>query len=130
MAEYNLELLKKHMKEELTADRYEHTLGVMYTAEALAMRYGADMTKAAVAGLLHDCAKCIPNAQKLKMCKKHHIEICKHSKAIRHQDKVRRQDWINRLFITKKHEHHAHINQSKQHICNAERRENITRKTI
>lgn len=75
MAEYNLELLKKHMKEELSADRYEHTIGVMYTAESLAMRYGADMTKAAVAGLLHDCAKCIPNAQKLKICKKHHIEI-------------------------------------------------------
>ena len=47
----------------------------MYTAESLAMRYGIDMTKAAVAGLLHDCAKCIPNAQKLKMCKKNDIEI-------------------------------------------------------
>lgn len=75
MSEYNLKLLQKQMKEELTADRYEHTLGVMYTAESLAMRYGADMTKAAVAGLLHDCAKCIPNAQKIKQCKKHGIEI-------------------------------------------------------
>lgn len=73
MAEYDLELLQKQMKEELSADRFEHTLGVMYTAEALAMRYGADLTKAAVAGLLHDCAKCIPNQQKLKMCRKHHI---------------------------------------------------------
>ena len=63
------------MKEELTADRYEHTLGVMYTAESLAMRYGVDMTKAAVAGLLHDCAKCIPNNQKIKICKKHDIEM-------------------------------------------------------
>ena len=75
MAEYDLKLLQKHMKEELSADRFEHTLGVMYTAESLAMRYGADMTKAAVAGLLHDCAKCIPNSHKLKMCKKHDIEI-------------------------------------------------------
>ena len=75
MAEYNLKLLQKQMKEELSEDRFEHTLGVMYTAESLAMRYGVDMTKAAVAGLLHDCAKCIPNAQKLKMCKKHDIEI-------------------------------------------------------
>ena len=63
------------MKEELSDDRYEHTLGVMYTAESLAMRYGVDMTKAAVAGLLHDCAKCIPNVQKIKICKKHDIEI-------------------------------------------------------
>lgn len=75
MTGYDLKLLQKHMKEELTEDRYDHTLGVMYTAEALAMRYGVDMTKAAVAGLLHDCAKCIPNSQKLKICRKHHIEI-------------------------------------------------------
>lgn len=75
MAEYDLKLLQKQMKQELTEDRYEHTLGVMYTAESLAMRYGADMTKAAVAGLLHDCAKCIPNGQKLKLCKKHNIEV-------------------------------------------------------
>ena len=75
MAEYDLKLLQKQMKEELTEDRYEHTLGVMYTAEALAMRYGVDMTKAAVAGLLHDCAKCIPNNQKIKLCKKHDVEI-------------------------------------------------------
>lgn len=75
MAEYDLQLLQKQMKEELSDDRYEHTLGVMYTAEALAMRYGVDMTKAAVAGLLHDCAKCIPNTQKIKMCKKHNLEI-------------------------------------------------------
>lgn len=75
MTEYDLKLLQKQMKEELTEDRYEHTLGVMYTSEALAMRYGVDMTKAAVAGLLHDCAKCIPNSQKLKICKKHHIEV-------------------------------------------------------
>ena len=75
MAEYDLKLLQKHMKEELTADRYEHTLGVMYTAESLAMRYGVDMSKAAVAGILHDCAKCIPNNQKIKICKKHDIEM-------------------------------------------------------
>ena len=75
MAEYDLKLLQKQMKEELSDDRFEHTIGVMYTAESLAMRYGVDMTKAAVAGLLHDCAKCIPNAQKLKTCKKHDIEI-------------------------------------------------------
>ena len=75
MADYDLKLLQKQIKEELTDDRFEHTLGVMYTAEALAMRYGIDMEKAAVAGLLHDCAKCIPNQQKIKLCKKHDIEI-------------------------------------------------------
>ncbi len=75
MAEYDLKLLQKQMKEELSEDRFEHTLGVMYTAESLAMRYGVDMTKAAVAGLLHDCAKCIPNSQKIRLCKKHNLEV-------------------------------------------------------
>lgn len=75
MAEYDLKVLQKQMKEALNEERFEHTLGVMYTAESLAMRYGVDMTKAAVAGLLHDCAKCIPNGQKIKICKKNDIEI-------------------------------------------------------
>lgn len=75
MTVYNLKSLQKQVKEVLTEDRFEHTLGVMYTAESLAMRYGTDMTQAAVAGLLHDCAKCIPNAQKIKMCRKNGIEI-------------------------------------------------------
>ena len=33
--------------------RYEHTLGVSYTCQALAMRYGYDLDKAELAGLLH-----------------------------------------------------------------------------
>lgn len=37
----------------------------MYTAAAMAMAHGADMFTAQVAGLLHDCAKCIPNKEKL-----------------------------------------------------------------
>lgn len=55
--------------------RFEHTLGVMYTCGALAMRYGCDLDKAMLAGLMHDCAKCMPNAKKLKMAEKHHLEI-------------------------------------------------------
>ncbi len=75
MTEYNLKSLQKQVKEALSEERFEHTLGVMYTAESLAMRYGADMTKAAVAGLLHDCAKCIPNTQKIKLCRKNGLEV-------------------------------------------------------
>ena len=55
--------------------RYEHTLGVMYTAGALAMRYECDLDKALLAGLMHDCAKCMPNAKKLKVAEKHGLEI-------------------------------------------------------
>lgn len=67
--------LKKELKKEMDDSRYEHTLGVMYTCAALAMCYNYDLEKAMLAGLLHDCAKCMPNAKKLKMAQKHHLEI-------------------------------------------------------
>ena len=67
--------LKKDLKKEMDESRFEHTLGVMYTCAALAMRYGYDLEKAMLAGLMHDCAKCMPNAKKLKMAEKNHLEI-------------------------------------------------------
>lgn len=72
---YNIPKLQRKLQKELDEDRYRHTLGVMYTSAALAMCYGADLEKAQTAGLLHDCAKCIPNEKKLKLCQKHRIPI-------------------------------------------------------
>ena len=51
--------IQMQLKEELDEKRYEHTIGVMYTA----------------AGLLHDCAKSIPNDEKLELCKKYGIIV-------------------------------------------------------
>lgn len=70
-----LNKIKKILKKELDKDRYEHTLGVMYTSACLAMANGYDMEKAQLAGLLHDCAKCIPNEKKLKICVKNNIPV-------------------------------------------------------
>lgn len=70
-----LNKIKKTLKKELDKDRYEHTLGVMYTSACLAMANGYDMEKAQLAGLLHDCAKCIPNEKKLKICAKNNIPV-------------------------------------------------------
>lgn len=39
------------------------------------MRYECDLDKALLAGLMHDCAKCMPNAKKLKVAEKHGLEI-------------------------------------------------------
>ena len=58
--------LKKDLKKNMAESRYEHPVGVMYTSAALAMRYECDLDKALLAGLMHDCAKCMPNAKKLK----------------------------------------------------------------
>ena len=71
----SMDEIKKSLKKELDKSRYEHTLGVMYTAGALAMAHGADLNQAMLAGLLHDCAKCIPNDEKFALCKKNRIEL-------------------------------------------------------
>lgn len=75
MSTYNLGKMQKKLKKYMDDGRYEHTLGVMYTAAALAMCYGEDIERVQVAGLLHDCAKCIPNEKKLKLCKQHGIPV-------------------------------------------------------
>ena len=64
------EEIQKRLKKELDKNRYEHTLGVMYTAGSLAMAYGYDYEKAMIAGLLHDCAKCLPTEKKISLCEK------------------------------------------------------------
>lgn len=72
---YDIKSLENQIKEVLTQDRYEHTIGVMYTAQALAMCYGENLNRAAAAGLLHDCAKCISNEKKLKLCEEYKIPV-------------------------------------------------------
>ena len=67
--------IRKNLKKDLDKYRYEHTKGVMYTAGCLAMANNYDVEKAMLAGLLHDCAKCVPADEKIKLCEKNHIEI-------------------------------------------------------
>ncbi|MCL2718448.1 MAG: bis(5'-nucleosyl)-tetraphosphatase (symmetrical) YqeK [Lachnospiraceae bacterium] len=67
--------IRRSVEKTLDPKRYEHTLGVAYTAAALAMRYGADICKAQIAGLLHDCAKCVDHHKKIAICEKNNIEI-------------------------------------------------------
>lgn len=57
------------------AKRFAHTLGVEFTAAALAMRYQADVTDAQIAGLLHDCAKCLTDEKRVDICEKHQIPM-------------------------------------------------------
>ena len=63
------------LKKELDTKRFQHTLGVAYTAVSLAMCYDSDLTESFIAGLLHDCAKCISDKDKINFCKNHNIKI-------------------------------------------------------
>ena len=71
----DLKKIRKSMEKELDAKRYEHTLGVAYTAAALAMCNDVDPVKAETAGLLHVCAKCFSDGKKISVCRKNNMEI-------------------------------------------------------
>ena len=67
--------LRKELEKELKPDRFDHTMGVAYTAASMAFVYGADVEKALIAGFLHDCAKCMSHEDQIKVCEKNNIEI-------------------------------------------------------
>ncbi len=73
--EIDIMALEEVLKGKLKPKRYIHTLGVAYTAASLAMCYKADIRKAQIAGLLHDCAKHFDNEKMLAYCAKHQITV-------------------------------------------------------
>ena len=75
MARAEIAELRTKIKKTQDKKRFEHTLGVTYTAACLAMCYDIDTERAETAGLLHDCAKCLSNDKKISLCKKQSIEI-------------------------------------------------------
>lgn len=67
--------IKRNMERRQDPERFEHTLGVSYIAAALAMRYGYDIKKSQLAGLLHDCAKHYSDEKILQSCEKYNISM-------------------------------------------------------
>ncbi len=77
MQEYDLESMSRKLSKYMDQNRWYHTQGVRFMSAALAMAHGADLKKAELAGLLHDCAKCISDSKKIKICDKNGIAITK-----------------------------------------------------
>lgn len=75
MKRHDIAKLRKEMEKALEPKRYEHTLSVAYTAANLAMVHDADIEKALIAGMLHDCAKCLSHHKQLAICEKNHMEL-------------------------------------------------------
>ncbi|MEG0721710.1 MAG: bis(5'-nucleosyl)-tetraphosphatase (symmetrical) YqeK, partial [Lachnospiraceae bacterium] len=75
MGQLRVSQIRRKVKNHLDRERYEHTLGVMYTAGAMAMCYNVELEQAMLAGLLHDCAKCIPDTKKIVLCDKYHLNV-------------------------------------------------------
>ena len=91
--------IRKKVKKELDKNRYEHTKGVMYTAGCLAMANEYPIEKAMLAGLLHDCAKCIPNDEKIRICEKHD---CFTQRRVRFWQKRSTESRIRKSFMRSK----------------------------
>lgn len=58
--------IKEKLKTALDEKRYNHSISVADEAVRLAKRYGYDEDKAYLAGLVHDCAKCITYSDAIK----------------------------------------------------------------
>lgn len=74
---YSIENIQNKLRKKLKGSRYIHTLGVEYTSVCLAMKYEADLERAELAGLLHDCAKELPEKKLIKICRDHGEKISK-----------------------------------------------------
>lgn len=68
--------IQEILQDDLDYDRYWHTISVAFTASALAMQYHYDSPdRAQIAGLLHDCAKCIPDEDRIPLCEEYGIML-------------------------------------------------------
>ncbi len=74
--EIDIKTIQAWLKENLNEERYLHSLGAMDSAIYLAKKFNLNEERAAIAGLIHDCAKCLPKEELLNLlkneCKNYH----------------------------------------------------------
>lgn len=69
-------MIKQLLRQRLTPQRYEHSLGVAQTSVQLARIYGADPEVCETAGLLHDITKCNSYSEHLAMLEQYGVPTC------------------------------------------------------
>ena len=70
-----LEYINNWLRENLNKERYEHSCGTAECAKMLAEKFCPEkVEKAYIAGLVHDCAKCLPKEETLEILKKISLE--------------------------------------------------------
>ena len=67
--------LRAKLKDALKHKRYEHSIGVCNEAVRMAELFGADGEKAYIAGLLHDCAKCLSREEEQMLCERYPEDV-------------------------------------------------------
>lgn len=70
---YNIEQIKKDLKNNLSEFRYNHSIMVAEESQRLARQYNLDEEKAYVAGLVHDIAKEFSDEENVEWIEKYHL---------------------------------------------------------
>ena len=70
-----MEKIISWLKENLSEERFLHSVSTSKTAKKLAKEFGVDEDRAELAGLLHDCAKEIPYEKMLEIIKENNLDI-------------------------------------------------------
>ena len=83
----DIETISALLKEKLSCERFQHSVGVMNTGSVLARIHGVSEYDARIAGLVHDCAKNLNSNQMLNLALKFDIllnGVLKHSTHLLH----------------------------------------------
>lgn len=71
----NINEIKDKLQQMLSPKRFAHSIQVMEASRMLAERYGEDLEKATLAGLIHDCARDLSKAETIMFCSKYCIAV-------------------------------------------------------
>ena len=72
---WSINKITEDLKRTLKPQRFTHTVGVAETAKEMAETFGVNPNKAYFAGMLHDCAKNLSDAELLRICAENNIEV-------------------------------------------------------
>jgi len=67
--------MKEKLRQTISPERFRHSEEVMNEAVKLAGLYNADVEKARIAGLLHDCAKSTGKDELYEELEKYHVVL-------------------------------------------------------
>ncbi|MEN6316022.1 MAG: bis(5'-nucleosyl)-tetraphosphatase (symmetrical) YqeK [Clostridiaceae bacterium] len=71
----SIDEIKEKLQQMLSPKRFAHSVHVMEASRMLAEKYGEDLEKATLAGLIHDCARDLGKAETIVLCSKYGIVV-------------------------------------------------------
>jgi predicted HD superfamily hydrolase involved in NAD metabolism len=84
---WNEKQMLNYLYKNLNESKLKHSLSVSETAVSLAVKYGENVEKARISGLVHDCAKGMKDEELIKVARTHEIqldEVCISNPSILH----------------------------------------------